>query len=97
MCYSTKDMARKEAGLQNVGRNGVTGDEAVKIKWAHVVREIEWQFGLVIENMLWEKTSVRNSALPLNPFVENQILNLFMSLFPHLYKKNWLYCPFRSC
>lgn len=30
--YSTKDMACKEAGLQNVGRNGVTGDEAVKIK-----------------------------------------------------------------
>lgn len=52
------------------------------------MREIEWQFGLVIENMLWEKTSVRNLALPLNPFVDNQILNLFMFPFPHLYKKN---------
>jgi len=52
------------------------------------VREIEWRFGVVIENMLWEKTLVQNLALPLNPFVENQILNLFMSPFPHLYKKN---------
>ena len=86
--YSTNDLACKEAGIQNVGRNGVTGDEAVKIKQAHVVREIEWQFGLVIENMLREKTLVRNLALPLNLFVEHQILNLFMSHFPHLYKKN---------
>lgn len=29
----------------------MTGNEAIKVKWGHVVKEIEWQFGLVIENM----------------------------------------------
>lgn len=37
--------------MQSVGRNGVAGDEAVKVKQDHIVKEIEWQFGLVTENM----------------------------------------------
>ena len=42
-----KEMAYKEAGIENVGKNRVTGNEAIKAKWSHIVKEIEWQFGLV--------------------------------------------------
>lgn len=38
-------MVCKEAGIQNVGRNKVTGDEAVQVKLGHIVKEIEQQFG----------------------------------------------------
>ena len=42
-----KEMAYEEAGIENVGKNRVTGNEAIKVKWSHIVKEIEWQFGLV--------------------------------------------------
>lgn len=57
-------MVCKEAGIQNVGRNKVTGDEAVQVKLGHIVKEIEQQFGNW-EHGLWKKTLVQNQAVPL--------------------------------
>lgn len=43
----------------------MTGNGDIKVKWVHVVKEIEWQFGLVIENTDSGKRTVQNLPMPL--------------------------------